>query len=233
MGDGSAELVQVPAHSVFLWTADITTDLAHFQIHGPARAIGALGTPYDDLSDTWLCRSEKPCECPPGSVGQAPQSQLVSRTMKVAASAGDEAVEGSITSISLDQFCKQKQPPPPTTAFCADAKNLLASIKQFVNGDLTSVTLQTQLQADVYWLGLMTKDAPDDIVGAMQPLAAAYVQANALFGSVGYAVLPTSLEILQAQDAAIKAVVAVASQSQQVGAYIARVCGFEFTLNGV
>ena len=129
MADGSAELVQVPAHSVFLWTVYIAMDLIHFQIQGRARGIGALGDEYNDLTDTWLCRHEDPqdCKCPQGSDGEAPQSQLVSASMKVATSAGDEGVYGTITSISLDQFCKQKQPPTPPSKFCEDARNLQAT----------------------------------------------------------------------------------------------------------
>jgi hypothetical protein len=235
MGDGSVELVQLPAHSVFLWTVGITTDLVHFQIQGRARGIGALGDEYNDLTDTWLCRHDDPqnCKCPEGSEGEAPESQLVSASMKMAASAGDEGVYGTITSISLDQFCKQKQPPPPPSKFCEDARNLQAAINQFDLGNLDPTVLQTELEVDVHWLGLMAQDAPADIVGAMQPLSAAYVTANTDFASIGYRALPMSEQDAMEEQAALKAITAVAPQAQAVGAYVARVCGFQFSLNGV
>ena len=235
MGDGSVELVQVPAHSVFLWTVGITTDLIHFEIQGRARGIGALGDEYNDLTDTWLCRHEDPqnCKCPEGSEGEAPESQLVSASMKVAASAGDEGVYGSITSISLEQFCKQKQPPTPTSKFCQDARNLQAAINQFDLGNIDPPSLQTDLEVDVHWLGLMAQDAPADIVGAMQPLSDAYMTANADFASIGYRALPMSEQDAIEEQAALKAVTAVAPQAQTVGAYVARVCGFQFAINGV
>ena len=235
MADGSTELVQVAAHSVFLWTLGITTDLIHFQIQGRARGLGALGDEYDDLTDTWLCRHEDPqdCKCPEGSEGEAPESQLVSASMKLAASAGDEGVYGTITSISLDKFCKQKQPPPPPSKFCEDARNLQAAINQFDLGNIDPPALQTDLEVDVYWLGLMAKDAPAEIASAMQPLSDAYVTANADFASIGYRALPMSAQDEEEIQAALKAVRAVAPQAQQVGAYVARVCGFQFAINGV
>jgi hypothetical protein len=235
MSDGSVELVQVPAHSVFLWTVGISTDLVHFQIDGRARGIGALGDEYNDLTDVWLCRHENPedCKCPEGSEGQAPDSQLVTASMKLAASAGDEGIYGTITSISLDQFCKQKQPPPPPSEFCEDARNLQAAINQFDLGNLDPTVLQTELEVDVHWLGLMAKDAPAEIASAMQPVSDAYVMANADFASIGYRTLPMSAQDEEEIQAALKAVAAVASQSQQVGAYVARVCGFQFAINGV
>jgi hypothetical protein len=235
MSDGSAELVQVPAHSVFLWTVGITTDLIHFEIQGRARGIGALGDEYNDLTDTWLCRHEDPqdCKCPEGSEGEAPESQLVSASMRVAASAGDEGIYGTITSISLDQFCKQRQPPPPPSKFCEDARNLQAAINQFDLGNFDPTVLQTELEVDVHWLGLMAKDAPADIAGAMQPVSDAYVTAHTDFASIGYRVVPMSAQDEEEIQAALQAVVAVAPQAQEVGAYVARVCGFQFAINGV
>jgi hypothetical protein len=234
MADGSAELVQVPADSVFLWTVSITTDLIHFEIQGRARGLGALGDEYNDLTDTWLCRHEDPqdCKCPEGSAGEAPQSQLVSASMKVAASAGDEGVYGTITSISLDQFCKQKQPPPPPSKFCEDARNLQAAINQFDLGNIDPTNLQTDLEVDVHWLNLMAQDAPSDIAAAMQQVAAAYVTANADFASIGYRALPMSEQDATEEQAALQAVVAVAPQAQTVDAYVLRVCGFQFAING-
>ena len=234
MGDGSSVLVQAPAHTVFLWKANLTTDFIHFRIEGAARLLDQVGREYNDLSDIWLCQHPTPdqCKCPEGSAGEAPASQPAMGPLKAAASAGDDAVHGVMTSVSLTEICSGKKP-PDASAFCDDARNLLASVNGFLNSDLTPVTLQTQLQADVYWLGLMAQDAPADIVAAVTPLAAAYTQADADFGSIVYAILPTSLEILQAQDAAIAAVAAVTLQSQQVGTYIPRVCGFEFAINGV
>ena len=235
MADGSAELVQVPAHSVFLWTVGITTDLIHFQIQGRARGLGALGVEYNDLTDTWLCRHEDPqdCKCPEGSEGEAPESQPVTASMKLAASAGDEGVYGTITSVSLEQFCKQKQPPTPTSKFCADARNLQAAINRFDLGNIDPPTLQTEFEVDVHWLGLMAQDAPADIVGAMQPLSDAYVTANADFASIGYRALPMSEQDAIEEQAALKAVAAVAPQAQAVGAYVLKVCGFQFSINGV
>ena len=138
-----------------------------------------------------------------------------------------------ITSISLEQFCKQKQPPPPPSKFCQDARNLQAAINQFDLGNLDSTVLQTELEVDVHWLGLMAEDAPADIVGAMQPLSDAYMAANADFASIGYRVLPMSQHDEEEIQAALTAVGAVAPQAQQVGAYVARVCGFQVAINGV
>jgi hypothetical protein len=52
----------------------------------------------------------------------------------------------------------------------------------------------------------------------MQPLADAYVTANADFASIGYVVVPMSEEDELMIQAALHAVVALAPQSQQVGA---------------
>jgi len=76
-------------------------------------------------------------------------------------------------------------------------------------------------------------DAPDYITGAMAPLADAYVTANANFASIGYRALPMSEQDAIEEQAALQAVTAVASQAQQVDAYVLRVCGFQFALNGV
>jgi hypothetical protein len=93
--------------------------------------------------------------------------------------------------------------------------------------------VQTELETDVYWLGLMAQDAPADIVTAMKPVAAAYVTANTDFASIGYEILPMSGQDELTIQAALAAVAAVAPQSQQVGAYVAKVCGFSFHLPGV
>ena len=79
----------------------------------------------------------------------------------------------------------------------------------------------------------MAQDAPADIVSAMQPLSDAYVTANADFASIGYRALPMSAQDEEEIQAALKAVTAVAPQAHQVGAYVARVCGFQFSINGV
>ncbi len=67
----------------------------------------------------------------------------------------------------------------------------------------------------------------------MQPLADAYVAANADFASIGYTVVPMSEQDEMTIDAALHAVTSVAAQSQEVGAYVARVCGFQFSINGI
>lgn len=85
----------------------------------------------------------------------------------------------------------------------------------------------------MYLLGLMAKDAPADIVAAMQPISDAYGTANADFASIGYSVVPMSAEDEQMIQAALHAVVGVAAQSQQVDVYVAQVCGFQFAINGI
>jgi hypothetical protein len=115
MDDGSTVPVQVPAHSVFLWKVNLTTDFIHFQINGAARLLDESGSEYNDLSDLWLCQHPDPdqCKCPEGSEGKPPESQPVMSPMKVAASAGNAEVDGSMTSISLEELCTKKPPPPP------------------------------------------------------------------------------------------------------------------------
>lgn len=239
MADGSSQLMTAQAHSVLLWNVNLTTDFIHFRIpggtFGGARLLDASGREYNDLSDVWLCQHPNPdqCKCPQGSAGEAPESQPLLGPMKVAASAGDAGVYGVATSISLDEICKQKQPPPSPSAFCEDARNLQTAVDQFTPGDLDPVNVQTELEIDVYWLGLMAKDAPADIVAAMQPVADAYLTANSDFASIGYRVVPTSEQDLQMEQAALAALTAVASQSQQVGAYVGRVCGFAFHTPGI
>ena len=71
------------------------------------------------------------------------------------------------------------------------------------------------------------------VASAMQPVSDAYVTANGDFASIGYRALPMSAQDEEEIQAALKAVVAVAPQAQQVGAYVARVCGFQFAINGV
>lgn len=234
--DGSLELVQVPPYSVFLWKVNLATDFIHFQIHGAARVLDAAGNEFNDLSDLWLCAhgDSDQCKCPMGSLGMAPPSQPVSGLMMVAASAGDDPIDGTMTGMSLEQICKQMPTPTPTPSpFCDDARGLQNAIAAYAGQDLDPGTLQALLEADVYWLGLMAKDAPAEIAADMQAVDAAYVTANDDFASIDYAIVPMSESDEMMIEAALKAVTDVSAQSQAVGAYVARVCGFQFSINGI
>jgi len=51
--------------------------------------------------------------------------------------------------------------PADTSAFYIDARGLQDAINRFdLNNFLSPTNLQYELQVDVYWLGLMAKDAP-------------------------------------------------------------------------
>jgi hypothetical protein len=91
-------------------------DVVHVAIGGPAK-IYSGGLEYSDLSDAYFCTRQN-CACPPGTEGQPPPLRpLFDHDYLGITGAPSKGSSGSITSLSLDDFCHPiPNPTPPPRA---------------------------------------------------------------------------------------------------------------------
>jgi hypothetical protein len=91
---------------------DAAKPLVHIQIAGYARLTNpTLDTV--DLEDAWFCVRER-CDCPKGQEGSPPPAPpLGASETNLALSAPDSATAGKVTFVSLEDYCKTRQKPPP------------------------------------------------------------------------------------------------------------------------
>lgn len=100
-------------------------ELLHIKItHGRARISDAQFVDQT-VDDDWFCL-EGECKCPEGTEGTPPEAPSLARPAALGLTGGKGSGFGGVEYVSLEEFCKQKQPPPP--AECVkDGQRLLSS----------------------------------------------------------------------------------------------------------
>ncbi len=111
---GSQHSVAAPAYTTAQYIVGATAEpLLHVSITGSARL--SFQHNYTDLHDAWFCTSDKPCVCPPRTVGAVPPTRpLVLATRLGLAGDPGTGTYGEVEAYPLSLFCHRLTPPPPS-----------------------------------------------------------------------------------------------------------------------
>lgn len=86
--------------------------LLHITIDDGNGRIGDTQFVDETVVDSWYC-IEGECKCPEGTEGSPPAAPTLRRPAVLGLTGGKGAGKGSVAYVALDEFCKQRQPPPP------------------------------------------------------------------------------------------------------------------------
>jgi hypothetical protein len=107
--------VSAAPYSTAQYLVETHADVVRVAISGHAK-IYSGGLEYSDLSDAYFC-TRQDCTCPPGTEGQLPPLRpLFDGDFLGITGDPSKGTTGSVTSLSLDDFCHPKPnptPPPP------------------------------------------------------------------------------------------------------------------------
>jgi hypothetical protein len=112
---GAYALARYDLDTVAMRQMEPERPLLHVQIDGWARLGILVGeTPYDrtDLKDAWFWLGEGEPKCPAGQEGTPPPATLLRGIAPLALTGDRTGTQGTLTLVSLDRYCKEKQKPP-------------------------------------------------------------------------------------------------------------------------
>jgi hypothetical protein len=114
---GDAPVMSDPL-TVRLYTIEnvinVDRPLMHVQIEQGHARISDGQFVDQTVKDAWFWTGPEEPDCPAGTEGTPPPAPTLERPAKLGLTGGKNAGAGTVTFVSLKEFCKQKQPPPPT-----------------------------------------------------------------------------------------------------------------------
>jgi hypothetical protein len=121
VGNGPTPVLVAPAYTAL--DVDLTSqaDIIQVSITGTSRLIDSGSVERVGSASGSYCTKQGGCECPPGSAYQGPPLTQLTGLMHLALTGGPQGTSGTVSGLTLQQFCNKKKPtkvPAITLALC-------------------------------------------------------------------------------------------------------------------
>jgi hypothetical protein len=125
---------------------DLTAQVDVLQVHisGTSRLHDSASFERVTSADGSYCTKQGGCACPPGSAYQGPALPQLTGLVHLAATGGPQGANGTVSGLTLQQFCKKQKPtsaPTITQAFCQSILSI-AEANQFMQPPIPATAIR-------------------------------------------------------------------------------------------
>jgi hypothetical protein len=121
VGNGPTTLPATPAYTARDEDLTVQADIIQVSVTGVSRLIDSGSVERVGSASGSYCTKQGGCECPPGSAYQGPPLTQLSGLLHLALSGGPQGASGTVSGLTLQQFCNKQKPtkvPAITLALC-------------------------------------------------------------------------------------------------------------------
>lgn len=145
VADGASVSVSTPAYTAIDYDLTSSAEVVQVNIAGTSRLHDGASFEVVTSANGSYCTKSGGCTCPAGSSYTGPALSLLTGVLHLAVTGGPSGANGSVTGMSLDQFCNQKPKPTGvptiTEVFCQHVLSL-AEANQIMQPPTAATTIR-------------------------------------------------------------------------------------------
>jgi hypothetical protein len=152
LGDGQSSSVSTPAYAATDAHLTSQAEVVEVTISGTSRLIDSANLERITSADGAYCTKQGGCTCPQGSAYQGPPLTQLTGLVHLALTGGSGGATGSVSGLTLQQFCNQKKkptsPPQVTQQWCESVMTV-ADANQIMHPPTPATTIFAQADAEL------------------------------------------------------------------------------------